>query len=88
MAKISYYAYRDGKTDFPAGLLRKALQDFRTRHQCDPAGIVVCRGMAEKVRALLVELGLELVVQENGGVLWGEIWLPVPEETGDAVADI
>jgi len=85
MAK-RYYAYRDGKTDFPAGLLREALRDFRARHQCTPAEIVVCRGMAEKVRAALAEMGLGMSVQENGGVLWGEIWLAIPEETSDEVA--
>jgi hypothetical protein len=62
MAKISYYAYRDGKTDFPAGLLREALQDFRTRHQCAPAGIVICRGMAEKVRRAMIPYQLSFAL--------------------------
>jgi len=86
MTRVGYYVYRDGKADFPAGLLREALRDFHGQHRQAPEGIVVCRGMAEKVRAALAEMGLGLDVQENGGALWGEVWLPIPEEP-DAIAD-
>jgi hypothetical protein len=80
----SYYNYRDGKVEFPSGLLRKALQDFQRRHQRTPEKVVVCRGVAESARKVLAEMGLRLDVQENGGALWGEVWLPIPEETSDA----